>query len=87
MTSRDDNEKFLADLPEDKLLELMFTHIRGMWTVDGLYFLEIEEKQTAEAATEVDQNVWRVMGKIEARRLKEALAIKDGGGSDHWPKP
>jgi hypothetical protein len=79
VTAREDNKKFLESLPKEKLIELMFTHIRGLWTVDGLYFLGIEEKNSTEAATEVDTNVWRVMGKIEARRLKEVLGIKDGG--------
>jgi hypothetical protein len=79
LTSRDDNKKFLESLPKDKLMDLMFTHIRGLWTVDGLYFLGIEDRESTEAATETDVNVWRVMGKIEARRLREVLEIKDGG--------
>ena len=54
-------------------------HLRNMWTVDGLYFLFIEEKYGTEVATEIDRKVWELMGKIEARRIKELFGIK---GSD-----
>ena len=46
-----------------------------MWTVDGLYYLGIEEKWGTEAATEIDRKVWEVMGKIEARKLKKLFNI------------
>ncbi|MHA1848403.1 MAG: DUF6125 family protein [Promethearchaeota archaeon] len=39
-------------------------------TLDGLWFLKIEEKYGFKAALEVDDLVWRIYGKIEARRLK-----------------
>jgi hypothetical protein len=42
-----------------------------------LYFLEIEKQYGTEVATTIDANVWEVMGKIEARKLKEFLAITD----------
>ncbi len=48
-----------------------------MWTVDGLYYIYIEEKYGIESATEIDRNVWELMGKIEARRIKELFEIKD----------
>ena len=47
-----------------------------MWAVDGLYYIFIEEKWGTEAATEVDRKVWEVLGKIEARKLKEFFDIK-----------
>lgn len=49
--------------------------IRNLWTVDGLYFLGIEEKYGTEIATEIDKKVWELMGKIEARRIKEFFKI------------
>jgi hypothetical protein len=51
-------------------------HLRNMWTVDGLYFLFIEEKYGTKLATEIDRKVWELMGKIEARRIKELFGIK-----------
>jgi hypothetical protein len=50
-----------------------------MWTVDGLYYIYIEEKYGIDSATEIDRKVWETMGKIEARRIKELFEIK---GSD-----
>jgi hypothetical protein len=54
-------------------------HLRNMWSVDGLYYIYIEEKYDTESATEIDRKVWETMGKIEARRIKELFEIK---GSD-----
>jgi len=54
-------------------------HIRNMWTIDGLYYLGIEEKYGTEPATEIDRKVWELMGKIEARRIKDFFGIT---GSD-----
>jgi hypothetical protein len=48
-----------------------------MWAVDGLYYLGIEEEFGNEAATEIDRKVWEVMGKIEARKLRNFLDLKD----------
>ena len=65
----------LMDIPKNKLVELLLTHIRNVWTEDGLYFLGIEKRFSTEAAIEIDREVWAVMGKIEARRAKEAMEI------------
>ncbi|UCG69544.1 MAG: hypothetical protein JSV09_00530 [Thermoplasmata archaeon] len=69
----------LMDMPKERLLDLLFLQMRNMWTVDGLYYLSIEERFGTEVATEIDKNIWAVMGKIEARRLKDSLGIKDDG--------
>lgn len=47
-----------------------------MWAVDGLYYIFIEEISGTETATEIDRKVWEVMGKIEARKLKELFDIR-----------
>lgn len=47
-----------------------------MWAVDGLYYIFIEEKFGMDNATEIDQKVWEVMGKIEARKIKKIFDIK-----------
>lgn len=74
--SRKDDVKLLSQLPQDKLPDYIFLQLRNLWTVDGLYFLGIEEAYGTEAATTVDVHVWEIMGKIEARKLKEFLGIK-----------
>lgn len=67
---REDDKNLLMSIPMEKLMELTLLHIRNLWTVDGLYFLNIEKKFNTERATEIDRNVWATMGKLEAQRLK-----------------
>jgi len=75
--TKNSDKEMLEKLPKDKLIELLFLHIRNLWRVDGLYFLGIEEKFGTEAATEIDVNCWRLLGKLEARELRKTLKIKD----------
>ncbi len=73
LKGREDDIKLIQSLPKEKIPEFIFMHLRDLWAVDGLYFLGIEERWGTEAATEIDKNVWAVMGKIEARRIKKFL--------------
>jgi len=68
--SREDDKKIISDIPREKIPDFIFMHLRNMWSIDGLYFLGIEEKYGTKVATEIDKDVWKIMGKIEARRLK-----------------
>ena len=74
-TSGKTDREMLKDMPSEKLLDLFFLQMRNLWAVDGLYFLGIEGKFDTESATEIDKNVWEIMGKIEARRIKESFEI------------
>ena len=67
--------EMLKKMPNKTLLNLISMHIRNIWRVDGLYFLGIEEKFGTEAATQIDANCWKVLGKLEARELKNLLKI------------
>jgi hypothetical protein len=69
----------LRELSKDRLIELLFMQIRNIWSEDGLYFLEIERKFGLETAVEIDKNVWAVMGKLEAQRLKKVMDISADG--------
>jgi len=73
--NREADRKMLMELSKEKLVELFLMHTRTLWTVDGLYFLGIESKFGTEAATSIDKNVWEVMGKIEARRMKNTFNL------------
>jgi len=75
--SREDDKKIISDIPREKIPDFIFMHLRNMWSIDGLYFLGIEEKYGTKVATEIDKDVWKIMGKIEARRLKFLFDIKD----------
>jgi len=73
--SRNDDVKLLSLLPKEKIPNYIFMQLRNLWSVDGLYFLGIEEAYGTKTATDIDAHVWEVMGKIEARKLKEFLGI------------
>jgi len=70
------DREMLEKMPKEKLIDLFLMHIRSLWRVDGLYFLGIEERFGTEAATQIDANCWKLMGKLEARELKSLLNMK-----------
>lgn len=74
--THDQDAQLIAALPKDKQSEFLLMQLRNLWTVDGLYFLGIEERYGTQAATEIDATVWSIMGKIEARKLKEFFQPK-----------
>lgn len=74
--SREAEEEVIKQIPEDKLADFIFMHLRDMWAVDGFYYLFIEEEYGTEVATEIDRKVWEVMGKIEARKIKKLFQIE-----------
>ena len=45
-------------------------HYRGYTAVDGLWFMKVEERYGFDTALEIDNEVWKVMAKIQARMLK-----------------
>jgi hypothetical protein len=75
MGKRDEDRKILTELSDGRTADFIFMHLRNMWTVDGLYYLGIEEEYGTDVATEIDRKVWKVMGKIEARRIKNLFNI------------
>ncbi len=75
--SREKDIELINKIPDDKLADFVFMHLRNMWAVDGFYYMFIEEKYGTKVATEIDRRVWEVMGKIEARKIKKLFDIKD----------
>jgi len=65
--------ELLKGMPLETLLNLFNMQIKNIWRVDGFYFLGIEEKFGTEAATQIDSDCWKVLGKLEARELKALL--------------
>ncbi len=51
---------------------------RSYTAVDGLWFVKTEEANGFEAALDIDDAVWQVMPKIQARKLKELTGLGDG---------
>ncbi|MDD2471395.1 MAG: DUF6125 family protein [Dehalococcoidales bacterium] len=54
-----------------------FLH-RSYGSVDGLWFMKVEEKYGFDAALEIDREVWKVLPKIQARMLKSMLKLENG---------
>lgn len=51
---------------------------RSYTTVDGLWFMKVEEKHGFDTALEIDDEVWKVVPKMQARMLKSMGAKGDG---------
>ena len=45
--------------------------------VDGLWFMKVEEKNGFNNALKIDEQVWKVMPKIQARMIKSMLDLKE----------
>jgi acyl-CoA thioesterase FadM len=49
---------------------------RSYMAVDGLWFVMAEQRHGYEAALKLDEDVWKVMPKIQARKAREVLGIE-----------
>ena len=52
--------------------------LRSYTAVDGLWFMKVEEKYGFDKALEVDNEVWKVLPKIQARMLKSMGKMDEG---------
>jgi hypothetical protein len=55
---------------------------RSYFVVDGLWFVKTEESSGLDNAMEMDESVWKVMSKIQARKAKSMLGIDGGSVGD-----
>ena len=51
---------------------------RSYTAVDGLWFMKVEEKYGLDTALDVDNEVWKVLPKIQARMLKSMMKMENG---------
>lgn len=51
---------------------------RSYTAVDGLWFMKAEEMCGFESALEIDDRVWKVLPKIQARMLKSMMDLDEG---------
>jgi hypothetical protein len=51
---------------------------RSYSAVDGLWFMKVEDSFNFEKALEIDNEVWKVVPKVQARFLKTALGVDKG---------
>ena len=62
--------------PADKLVAEYFK--RCFLSVDGLWFVKLEEVFSFDTALDIDVAVWKVLPKIQARTIKKLLCLGDG---------
>lgn len=60
---------------DDKLVAEFFR--KCFLSVDGLWFVKVEEAFSFDTALDIDVAVWRVLPKIEARTIKRLLSLDD----------
>ena len=46
--------------------------------VDGLWFVKVQEQFGFDKALEIDEQVWKILAKIQARKMKELAGLVDG---------
>jgi hypothetical protein len=51
---------------------------RSYAAADGLWFMKVEERYGFDVALEIDEEVWRVLPKIQARAIKSILNLGSG---------
>lgn len=49
---------------------------RSYTAADGLWFVQVENKYSYEEALDVDEKVWEILPKIQARKSRELLGIE-----------
>jgi hypothetical protein len=55
---------------------------RSYFAVDGLWFVQTEQEHSYEEALRLDEQVWRIMPKIQARKARQLLGVDGGGLAD-----
>ena len=49
---------------------------RSYFVVDGLWFVKTEETSSFEHALDLDEEVWKVLAKIQTRKARELLVVE-----------
>ncbi|MFP4249597.1 MAG: DUF6125 family protein [Armatimonadota bacterium] len=62
------------DTGSEKIVEMLR---RSYFAVDGLWFVLLEEDEGLERAMTLDERVWQVMPKIQARKARELLGADE----------
>jgi len=62
-------------LTDSQIIEYLH---RSYTAVDGLWFMKIEEKYGFDVALDIDEKVWQIQAKIQARKLKKLTDLNSG---------
>ncbi len=61
----------------DETKRAQYLH-RSYAAVDGLWFVKVQEQFGFDKALEIDEQVWKVLAKIQARKMKDLAGLADG---------
>lgn len=50
---------------------------RSYFALDGLWFVVVEKNSSLKKALKIDEQVWRVLPKIQARKVRKLLNLKE----------
>lgn len=67
------------NLQRDELIKAIKMFSKSLLSVDGLWFLAVEDKYGLDDAIPMDIEVWKRFGPIDARRIKRTFGINEGG--------
>jgi len=72
----------LAGLGRPEMAELLSDFAKRWLAHDGLWFQAVEKAHGLEEAMRLDTEAWRLVSPLEARRIREFLALPEKGGPE-----
>lgn len=72
----------LESMTREDLIRYIEILSKNFLTIDGYWFLGVEEKFGIEAAIDIDRRAWEQYAVSEAKRIKELLGIAEGTLAD-----
>jgi len=73
------NIEELAQLPKESIVQLLEILRKDQRSIDGFWFLKVEESHGLERAVAMDASIWGKMGRINAKRLQRAFDLGEPG--------
>jgi hypothetical protein len=73
---------YLDSLSREDLMKYVQLLSKNFLTLDGYWFLGVEDRYGLDKAVELDSEAWGRYGVSEARRIKSFLGIAEGGPED-----
>jgi hypothetical protein len=70
----------IQTLPREKLLILLENFAKNWLAHDGLWFQAVEKSCGMDEAIKLDREAWARFSPIEAKRIKQFLALPENGG-------
>jgi hypothetical protein len=67
---------------QEDVLQALTDAAKNWLAMDGLWFQAVEQACGMDTALALDRHVWQQFAVIEARRIKERLALPEKGGLD-----